>query len=102
MARKQLDTQKLLGTSSLTPATYPSQKEMDAFMQRMMLAPEASTESVDPRYAKMDTWSSKKMLAAFAEGQLKAIAAVYEARPQIEKPRMRSSAAYSPKAGLFM
>jgi len=44
-----------------------------------------STEDVDPRYARLDSWSTPKVLAAMYEGQLAAAAAVQPALPAIAR-----------------
>ena len=43
----------------------------------------SGTETIDPRYRGIDTWSDEKILAAFWEGQARAIEAVRPALPAI-------------------
>lgn len=43
----------------------------------------SGTESIDPRYRGIDTWSDEKILGAFWEGQVRAVEAVRPALPAI-------------------
>ncbi|HZP18750.1 MAG TPA: N-acetylmuramic acid 6-phosphate etherase [Bauldia sp.] len=44
-----------------------------------------TTESINPRYAGLDTWSDEAILAAFAEGQERAAGAVRSAIPELSR-----------------
>ena len=43
----------------------------------------ATTETISPRYAGLDSWPDETILAAFSDGQDQAMAAVRDAHPAI-------------------
>ena len=76
--------QKLKSTSSLTP---PSNKEIDKFLNRMLVGvrePEG-TEAINPKYANLDIAPNDSILDEFTAVQVRAIAAVHKAKPDIAK-----------------
>lgn len=67
-----------------TALTRPNQQEIEAFMQRMRVGGQQATETMNPEYRGLDTKPNVAVLDAFLEGQVRSIAAVYEARQQLD------------------